>query len=164
MEKTVIVQKSALYDDVFADVIETLADLAQKEEIPAWGSYAVDKIERAYPVKDYHISLHAGPTEAPGPVVATAYIRIVSDEDTAEVTVVWDETPMTAREFLDWAGYDTNEANLYALTRYVGGDVDYSQFPDAAVVTQDGTPLADCDEEPALFQDWIQRFWKEEEL
>ena len=30
-------------------------------------------------------------TEAPGPVVATAYIHTVSNEDTAEVTVVWDE-------------------------------------------------------------------------
>ena len=67
---------------------------------------------------------------------------------------------MTAREFLDWAGYDVNEVSLYALTRYIGGDVDYSQFPDAAVVTQDGTPIADCDEEPARFQDWVQRFWK----
>ena len=82
-------------------------------------------------------------------------------EDTAEVTVVWEEAPMTAREFLAWAGYDVNEVSLHALTRYVGGDVDYSQFPDAAVVTQDGTAIDVCNEEPARFQDWVQRFWKD---
>lgn len=91
MEKTCVVQKSALYEDVFADVIETLAELAQKEEIPVWRSYDTEKIERSYPITDYYISLHAGPTEAPGPVVATAYIHTVSDEDTVEVTVYWDD-------------------------------------------------------------------------
>jgi hypothetical protein len=91
MEKTVIVQKSALYEDVFDDVIVTLAELAQKEEIPAWGSYDTEKIGRSYPVADYYISLHAGPTEAPGPVVATAYIHIVPNEGTAKVTVIWDD-------------------------------------------------------------------------
>lgn len=90
MEKTFAVQKSTLYEDVFADVIETLAELAQEEEIPAWGSYDTEKIERSYPVADYYISLHAGPTEAPGPVVATAYIHTVADEDTAEVTISWE--------------------------------------------------------------------------
>jgi hypothetical protein len=159
MEKTFTVKK-CLFEDIFDDVTHELADMAAKGRIPEWGSYDIDKIERAYPVKDYHISLHAGPTEAPGPVVATAYIHTVDDEDTAEVTVTW-EAPMTAREFLAWAGYDVNEVSLHALTRYVGGDVDFSQFPDAAVVTQDGTPIADCDEEPARFQDWVQRFWKE---
>ena len=69
---------------------------------------------------------------------------------------------MTAREFLDWAGYDTNEASLNALTRYIGGDVDYSQFPDAAVVTQAGTPIAEYAEEPAEFQAWVRRYWKED--
>lgn len=91
MEKTYTIQKSALYDDVFADVIEALAELAQEKEIPAWGSYDTEKIGRSYPVVDYYISLHAGPSEAPGPVVAAAYIHIVADEDTAEVTVIWDE-------------------------------------------------------------------------
>ena len=91
MEKTFAVQKSALYDDVFADVIETLAELAQERKIPSWGSYDTEKIERSYPVTDYYISLHAGPTEAPGPVVATAYIHTEDDADTAEVTVNWDD-------------------------------------------------------------------------
>ena len=163
MKKTFVVRKSALYDDVFADLIEELADLAAKGRIPEWGSYGIDRVERAYPVKDYHISLHAGPVETPGRVVASAIVHTVADEDTAEVTITW-EAPMTAREFLVWAGYEVNEANLYALTRYVGGVIDYSQFPDAAVVTQDGTPIADCAEEPAEFQAWVQRFWKEEEL
>lgn len=91
MEKTVIVPKSALYEDVFADVIVTLAELAQKEEIPAWGSYYAEKIERSYPITDYHVCLLAGPTEAPGPVVATACIRTAADEDTAEVIISWDD-------------------------------------------------------------------------
>jgi hypothetical protein len=91
MEKTFAVQMSALYEDVFADVIETLAELAQKEEIPAWGSYDTEKIGRSYPVIDYYITLHAGPMEAPGPVVAAVYIHIASNEDTAEVTVNWDD-------------------------------------------------------------------------
>lgn len=62
---------------------------------------------------------------------------------------------MTAREFLKWAGYEVNSANLYKLTEYVAGDIDYSQFPDAEVVTQDGFPLNECADEPALFQDWM---------
>ncbi len=69
---------------------------------------------------------------------------------------------MTAREFLVWAGYEVNEVSLYALTRYIGGDIDYSQFPDAAVITQDGAAIDECAEEPAEFQAWVQRFWKEE--
>jgi len=91
MEKTYAVQKSALYEDVFADVIETLAELAQRGEIPVWESYSIDKIERVPPIKDYHISLHAGPVEAPGLVVATAYIHIVDGEDQADVTITWEE-------------------------------------------------------------------------
>lgn len=62
---------------------------------------------------------------------------------------------MTAREFLKWAGYEASKENLYRLTEYVAGDIDYSQFPDACVVTQDGTPLNECAEEPALFQEWM---------
>ena len=88
MEKTFVVRKSTLYEDVIADVIETLAELAQKEEIPAWGSYDTEKIES---VVDYYISLHAGPMEVPGPVVATAYIHIEDDADTAEVIISWDD-------------------------------------------------------------------------
>lgn len=91
MEKTVIVQKSALHDDVFTDVIETLTELAQKGEIPAWGSHDTEKIGRSYPVVDYYISLHAGPSEVPSPVVAAVYIHIVADGDTAKVTVIWDD-------------------------------------------------------------------------
>ena len=61
---------------------------------------------------------------------------------------------MTAREFLEWAGYEVSEETLFRLTQYVGSDIDFSQFPDAEVVTQDGTPLSECAEEPALFQHW----------
>jgi hypothetical protein len=99
MEKTFTVEK-CLFDDIYDVATYELAELAQRGEIPTWGSYSIDKIERVPPIKDYYISLHAGPIESPGPVVAAAYIHVVSDEDTAEVTVVWDEAPMTAREFL----------------------------------------------------------------
>ena len=64
---------------------------------------------------------------------------------------------MTAREFLEWAGYDVNERTLFALTLYLESDIDFSQFPDAEVVTEDGTPLNECGEEPALFQYWMDR-------
>ena len=64
---------------------------------------------------------------------------------------------MTAREFLEWAGYEVNERTLFALTQYVGSDIDFSQFTDAEVVTADGTPLSECGEEPALFQYWMDR-------
>ena len=62
---------------------------------------------------------------------------------------------MTAREFLEWAGYPVNELTLFALTEYVSVDIDYSQFPDAEAVTENGTPLNECAEEPALFQEWF---------
>lgn len=62
---------------------------------------------------------------------------------------------MTAREFLEWAGYEVNSKTLFALTEYVGSDIDFSQFPDAEVVTEDGTPLDECAEEPARFQQWM---------
>ena len=63
---------------------------------------------------------------------------------------------MTAREFLKWAGYPVNEVTLFALTEYVAIDIDYLQFPDAEVFTQDGTLLHECAEEPALFQEWFE--------
>ena len=63
---------------------------------------------------------------------------------------------MTARQFLEWAGYEVNQENLAKLTQYVAGDIDFCQFPDAGVVTQDGTPLNECGEEPARFQEWME--------
>jgi len=63
---------------------------------------------------------------------------------------------MTAREFLEWAGYEVNTKTLYALTLYLESDIDFSQFPDAEVVTEDGTPLHECAGEPALFQEWME--------
>jgi len=89
-ELTVSIER-CLFDDIFDYVMVELANLAAEDRIPKWGSYDIDKIERAYPIKDYHVSLHAGPVEAPGPVVATVYIHTVDGKDTAEVTVVWDE-------------------------------------------------------------------------
>ena len=65
---------------------------------------------------------------------------------------------MTAREFLEWAGYEVNEETLYRLTKYVDSDIDFSQFPDAEVLTKDGTPLNECAEEPAQFQEWMDGF------
>jgi len=34
---------------------------------------------------------------------------------------------MTAREFLEMAGYEVNGRTLFKLTEYVAGDIDYSQ-------------------------------------
>ncbi len=62
---------------------------------------------------------------------------------------------MTAREFLLWAGCDVNEKTLSKLTEYVAGNIDFRQFPDAEVTIEDGTPLNECAEEPALFQEWM---------
>ena len=62
---------------------------------------------------------------------------------------------MTAREFLLWAGYEVNEHTLSRLTDYVGSNIDFSQFPDAEVTMEDGTPLNECAEEPAMFQEWM---------
>ena len=89
-ELTVTVEKR-LFEDIFDDAIHELADLAAKSRVPKWESYDVDKIERAYPVKDYHISLYAGPVETPGCVVASAFVHTVADEDTAEVTISWED-------------------------------------------------------------------------
>lgn len=60
---------------------------------------------------------------------------------------------MTAREFLQWAGYEVNEKTLFALAEYVAGDIDYSQFPDADV------PISEYAEEPAQFQEWMDRYY-----
>ena len=65
---------------------------------------------------------------------------------------------MTAREFLEWAGYEVNERTLFALTQYVGSDIDFSQFPDAEVLIEDGIPLNECAGEPALFQEWMELY------
>ena len=62
---------------------------------------------------------------------------------------------MTARQFLEWAGFEVTEENLCRLREYVGSDIDFSQFPDANVVTEDGTLLNECAEEPARFQEWM---------
>jgi hypothetical protein len=60
---------------------------------------------------------------------------------------------MTAREFLEHCGYEVNEENLYALTRYAGDltNIDFSQFPDAAIPDE---ILEDAEME-ANFQDWM---------
>jgi len=66
---------------------------------------------------------------------------------------------MTAREFLLYAGFEVNEHTLARLTDYVQSNIDFSQFPDAEVVTEDGTPLNECGEEPAQFQEWMDGFY-----
>jgi Arc/MetJ-type ribon-helix-helix transcriptional regulator len=91
MKELTVTVKKCLFEDIFADVMHELVDLAEKGRIPEWGSYDVDKIERSYPIIDYHISLHAGPVETPGRVVATAYIHTVDGEDQADVTITWEE-------------------------------------------------------------------------
>ena len=67
---------------------------------------------------------------------------------------------MTAREFLQWAGFEVTEHTLARLTYYVDSNIDFSQFPDANVVMDDGTPLNECAEEPAMFQEWMDGFYR----
>lgn len=65
---------------------------------------------------------------------------------------------MTAREFLQWAGFKVTEHTLSRLTEYLQSNIDFSQFPDANVVMEDGTPLNECAEEPTRFQEWMDKF------
>jgi|GEM_PF-1925952 len=63
---------------------------------------------------------------------------------------------MTARQFLEWAGVEFNEHNLWLLGDYVGKWGGYfAQFPDMTVYTEDGTYLEECDGEPANFQEYV---------
>ena len=92
MRELTVTVKKCLFEDIFDDATHELADLAARGRIPEWESYDVVKIGRSYPVRDYYISLHAGPG-CRGPVVATAYIHIVDGDGQAEVTIIWEETP-----------------------------------------------------------------------
>ena len=89
-EKTFTVKK-CLFEDVLEDVFVSLSERAANQEIPAWGSYDVDRVERNHPDTDYHVSLHEGPHENPGEVVALVSVNMVEGEDTAEVSVEWQE-------------------------------------------------------------------------
>lgn len=66
---------------------------------------------------------------------------------------------MTAREFLAYAGVEDSEANLFALTRYTDSPIDFAHFPDANI--PDG--LAQNADEPAGFQEYLDRHGKSEE-
>lgn len=87
MEKTYVVEK-CLFDDILDDVFAHLGEKSGKE-IPEWGSYDIEKNENIYPLRRYHASLHKGPVENPGEVVATVLIDVVAGEDKAEVIVKW---------------------------------------------------------------------------
>jgi len=89
MEKTFIVNKSILYENVFYDVIEELAILARKNEIPAWESYDMEMTEKIYPLTNHRLALHVGSVEKPGPIVATVYVSCNDNEDRAKFTVNW---------------------------------------------------------------------------
>ena len=89
MEKTFIVNKSILYENVFYDVIEELAILARKNEIPAWESYDMEMTEKIYPLTKHRLNLHANSVEKPGPVVAIVYVSYNNNENRAEFTVSW---------------------------------------------------------------------------
>jgi hypothetical protein len=58
---------------------------------------------------------------------------------------------VTAREFLEWAGYQINEHTLFALTQYLASDIDFAQFPDASV-----GDLAEMIDEPAEFEEYMR--------
>ena len=89
MEKTFIVNKSILYENIFCDIIEELTTLAQKKEIPAWESYEVEMTEKIYPLTKHRLNLHANSVEKPGPVVAIVYVSYNNNENRAEFTVSW---------------------------------------------------------------------------
>ena len=63
---------------------------------------------------------------------------------------------MTARNFLDYAGVEFTEENLYLLGRYVGKDAYFLSFPDAEVTTEDGELLSELPDEPAAFQEYLE--------
>jgi hypothetical protein len=62
----------------------------------------------------------------------------------------------TAREFLEWAGYEATEENLRHLSRYLEDRIDFASFPDASVCGEDGTPLSECLDEPAKFEEFME--------
>lgn len=63
---------------------------------------------------------------------------------------------MTAREFLEFAGWEGDlEKGLALLSQYVGKGTQYFlSFPDAKVVNEDGIPLSELPDEPAGFQEY----------
>ncbi len=63
---------------------------------------------------------------------------------------------MTAREFLEWAGWEGDfEEGLSLLGQYVGKGAQYFiHCPDAYVRDEDGCPLATQADEPANFQEY----------
>lgn len=63
---------------------------------------------------------------------------------------------MTAREFLDYAGEDFTEENLYFLGKYMGKGNYFISFPDAKVTTEDGESLSELPDEPAAFQEYLE--------
>ena len=91
MERTYIVEESSLFGDIFEDVIVLLADKSG-DEIPKWRSYELDFADYTYPIRTYHLTLHEGPPEHPGEVVAYALIDIFIEEEKekkAEVFIKW---------------------------------------------------------------------------
>ncbi|MDN5348538.1 MAG: hypothetical protein PWP65_2103 [Clostridia bacterium] len=67
---------------------------------------------------------------------------------------------MTAREFLDYAGWGGElEKGLAILGQYVGRGSDYYvSFPDTEVLTEDGEPLSELPDEPAGFQEYADAY------
>ena len=65
---------------------------------------------------------------------------------------------MTAREFLKYAGYEVEEQSLYLLGQYLGRGNFFVQYPDAEVETEEGIPLENLADEPANFQEFMDRY------
>ena len=63
---------------------------------------------------------------------------------------------MTAREFLEFAGVEVSERNLYLLGQYVGKGDFYASFPDASAKNEDGEFLEELADEPANFQVFLE--------
>jgi len=66
---------------------------------------------------------------------------------------------MTAREFLMWSGYEGDfEVGLYLLGQYLGRGNFFVQYPDAEAETEEGIPLEALPDEPANFQEFMDRY------
>lgn len=68
---------------------------------------------------------------------------------------------MTAREFLKYAGYEVEEQSLYLLGQYLGRGNFFVQYPDTEVETEEGIPLENLADEPANFQEFMDRYCKD---
>ena len=64
---------------------------------------------------------------------------------------------MTARQFLEYAGYEVTRENLGHLSDYVDSPFAYTRYPNISVYLEDGTNLAELPGESAEFQKYMDQ-------